>query len=59
MIVNQDWRKLVDAQIAVHWEDVGRRIECCLSGAEARLLEEHGSESLRNGREKAVKARAM
>ena len=57
MIVNQDWRKLVEVQIAAHWEDACRRIECCLSGAEARFLEEHGTESLRNGFKKSAEAK--
>jgi hypothetical protein len=57
MIINQDWRKLVDAQIEAHWEDVCRRIECCLSGSEARFLEEHGTESLRSGFETSMKSK--
>jgi hypothetical protein len=57
MIVNQDWRSLLEAQIAAHWEDVCRQAGACLSGSEVRLLEEYGSQALLGGLERSVKAR--
>ncbi len=57
MIVNQDWRSLLEAQIAAHWEDACGQAGACLSSSEVRLLEKYGSHSLLDGLARSVKAR--
>lgn len=54
--LNKDWRKLLDALLLAHSEDVGRGVERGLSGSEDLLLEEYGTPSFRSGREKVAKA---
>jgi hypothetical protein len=40
--------------IAAYWEDVRRGVESRVSGSEAKFLEQHGTESVRSGFERAV-----
>lgn len=54
---SKDWRRLLESCLAALYTDARRRAEFCLSGSEVQLLEEYGTDGLRDGLARAITVR--